>query len=529
MTNPLLSELDSLSPGAKSALLAAHASTQAPPVNQGMAAPVAPTHIAPPVDTPPPTLGGAPQMNAAPSPSLMGGSAAPPSMASLGAGADAGLGNLPAPPKAVAAPRGTLMGDQDERNRLISSGSGIHQIENPWLKGLATAGNIIGGAVAPGLMQAIPGTEQHHNLLLNQANAAVGQDVGKAEKQAQTLELGEQTKQREALAEQEQAKAQSLLHPEQHQKEEKPENLQQNYSDAVADAIHRGVDPSTDQTVQYWGNAIQGIQPEHTAKAENKDDRAIALDAKAAMGQKLTPEESAYMKAYDKYIDKNKVAPGVARMQVLMQSPIAVADPNNPGGLVYSTRRGAIGQGAPGGIETQVPLNVAKSFTAGPNAATLTNINTADSHIQQLAKIAKSLNNGDLTDVNKLANTYKEHTGEAAPLNFQLLKTALAAEIGKTTTGGVATVEETKELTKALNASNSPEQIQGVMAQAQKLMHSKRDQLHAQYNQGMQGQANFNAPNENAGQFSVKAPNGKTYKFPDQNAADTFKRNAGIR
>jgi hypothetical protein len=459
----------------------------------------------------------------------MGGSAAPPSMASLGGSADAGLGNLPAPPKAVAAPRGTLMGDQDERNRLISSGSGIHQIENPWLKGLATAGNIIGGSVAPKLMQAIPGTEQHHNLLLGQANAAVGQDVGNAEKQAQTLELGAQAKQREALAEQEQAKAQSLLHPEQHQKEEKPENLQQEYADAVADAVHRGVDPSTDPKVQQWGDAITNLQKQPTPKEQNKDDKFIAIQSKVAAGQPLTPEETSFAKGYQKFVDVTKTQPGVARTSVLLQMPQAIADPNNPGGLVYSTRRGAIGQGAPGGIETQVPLNVAKSFTAGPNAATLTNINTADSHIQQLAKIAKSLNNGDLTDVNKLANTYKEHTGEAAPLNFQLLKTALAAEIGKTTTGGVATVEETKELTKALNASNSPEQIQGVMAQAQKLMHSKRDQLHAQYTQGMQGQANFNAPDENAGQFNVKAPNGKTYKFKDQNAADNFKRTAGIQ
>jgi hypothetical protein len=404
--------------------------------------------------------------------------------------------STPAPPKAVAAPRGTLMGDQDERQRLISSGSGISQIENPWLKGLATAGNIIGGIAAPGLMRAIPGTEQHHNLLLNQANTQVGQDVGNAEKQAQTQELGAQTQQRQALAHQEQAKAQALLNPQQ-QKSEKPENLQQEYADAVADAVHRGVDPAQDPKVQQWGDAITSLQKQPAApKEQNKDDKFIAIQSKMAAGQPLTPEETSFAKGYQKFVDVTKTQPGVARTSVLLQMPTAVADPNNPGGLIYSTRKGAIGQGAPGGIETQVPLNVAKNFTAGPNATTLTNINTADAHIQQLAKIAKSLNNGDLTDVNKLANAYKEHTGVAAPLNFQLLKTALAAEIGKTTSGGVATVEETKELTKALNAANSPEQIQGVMQSAQALMHSKRDQLHAQYNQGMQGQANFNAPQE---------------------------------
>src|SRR5882757_945245 len=464
--NPLLSELDNLSPGAKSALLAAHASSQAPPVNQGMAAPVAPTHIAPPVDIPPPALGVPPQMGSgAASPSLMGGSAAPPSMAALGAGAgaDAGLGNLPAPPKAVAAPRGTLMGDQDERNRLISSGSGIHQIENPWLKGLATAGNIIGGAVAPGLMQAIPGTEQHHNLLLNQANAAVGQDVGNAEKQAQTQELGAQTEQRQALAQQEQAKAQSLLHPEQHQKEDKPENLQQEYADAVADAVHRGVDPSTDPKVQQWGDAITNLQKQPTPKEQNKDDKFIAIQSKMAAGQPLTPEEKSFAQGYQKFVDVTKTQPGVARTSVLLQMPTAIADPNNPGGLIYSTRRGSIGQGAPGGIETQVPLNVAKSATSGPIANTITSYNTAIGHLHQLGQAADALHNGDLQGINKIANIYGLQTGQAAPVEFQAVKAAVAGEVGKIFKGGAATDNEIKEFDHAISSANSPAQLHGVV------------------------------------------------------------------
>ena len=102
---------------------------------------------------------------------------------------------------AVQAPRGTVEGDENERGRLLQTGSGISQIKNPLLRGLATAGNVIGSVTAPGLMRVIPGTEEHHELLLGQVNKELGSDVDTRQKEALTAEQQAEVPLREAQTE----------------------------------------------------------------------------------------------------------------------------------------------------------------------------------------------------------------------------------------------------------------------------------------------------------------------------------------
>ena len=241
----------------------------------------------------------------------------------------------------------------------------------------------------------------------------------------------------------------------------------------------------------------------------------------------------AYDMAFSDWVTKTKTLPGVARASVQLQMPTAIADPNNPGGVIYATRKNAIGQGAPGGVDTKVPLGVAKDFASGPDAKTLTNIRTADDHIAQLRQIAAALKNGNMPLVNSLGNSFAAATGSAPPLTFQLLSTALASEIGKTTTGGVPTIEESGQIRKALNAANSPDQFDGVFDGAHQLMQSKSDELKQQYAAGMQGKPAFvgggTAPAPAAGKFSVTAPDGSVHPFATQAQANTFKKLAGIK
>ena len=101
--------------------------------------------------------------------------------------------------------QGTLLGDQAERSRLLEQGPGVDQISHriegtgfgqnhPFLGkllgGIAqTAGKIgdVGLSVlAPEVAAQIPGTSLHHQELLGEANHAVNQDLGNAQKQAQT-------------------------------------------------------------------------------------------------------------------------------------------------------------------------------------------------------------------------------------------------------------------------------------------------------------------------------------------------------
>jgi hypothetical protein len=117
------------------------------------------------------------------------------------------------------AARGTREGDQQERERLLNSGSGISQIakriessgfgqNHPVLgkvlgigaQGLAQLGDIglnsvgIGRAIEP----LIPGAEGHHQLELRRVGNALNTDIGNEEKEAQTQDVHSQIPLREA-------------------------------------------------------------------------------------------------------------------------------------------------------------------------------------------------------------------------------------------------------------------------------------------------------------------------------------------
>lgn len=58
-----------------------------------------------------------------------------------------------------------LLGDQTELKRLKDTGSGISQISNPFLRGLAKTGEIAESIIAPGAAALTPGTEMHNRYL----------------------------------------------------------------------------------------------------------------------------------------------------------------------------------------------------------------------------------------------------------------------------------------------------------------------------------------------------------------------------
>ena len=180
--NPILDELDGLSPAAKRVLQGVGA--QMPAVQAAQA----PIHSLTPPASPVPHLGAPKEPQAMPK--LLSGQPEPePPAIGLPPTQKPQL-NMTAP--IPVAPRGTQAGDEAYRTHLLTSGSGISQIKNTPLRGLARVGDVVGrlasNMFAPGLMNLIPGTEEHHNLLLNQANRQVGQDVAEQGKEAQSHE-----------------------------------------------------------------------------------------------------------------------------------------------------------------------------------------------------------------------------------------------------------------------------------------------------------------------------------------------------
>jgi hypothetical protein len=206
MTNPLLAEINNLSPGAKAALASAHqAASQAtapPPLVPNSAAPKLGPAVGPkapmPDTGPPPTPAGLSPPNSGPMPAAIatpGPSEAPPS---------------------IKAPPGTIPADTAELARKESTGSGISQIHgmiensrlgqaHPLLGKIlgwgaqipAELGDIAGSAVAPQVTRLIPGTEYHHDDLVKQGQRQVAGDVANAQKEAETGETQARTQELE--------------------------------------------------------------------------------------------------------------------------------------------------------------------------------------------------------------------------------------------------------------------------------------------------------------------------------------------
>jgi hypothetical protein len=400
-------------------------------------------------------------------------------------------------------------------NNTIAHGSGIDNIHNGFLRGLAKAGDVTarvaGSVFAPLniLEHELPGTSGNHQLQIQRQQVQLAQAQQTASADAQEKDFEAQAQQRSALATQEQAKAEALLHPPvKPTAEAKPVSLQQSYADAVTDAISRGVNPMEDPHVQQLADAQTALQRIPASKDPNKDDKYIAIQSKPRA--QWSPEEAAFVKGYDQFVEKNKIQPAGVRASVMLQMPQAVVDPNDPSRVIYTDRRHAMGMEAPGSGTATAARATVGDFTHGKDATQLGFINTAELHASALDRAATALKNGDLQTLNSIAQHYNAQTGKSAPLVFQSIKTAAAGEFAKAFTGSGATVPEIQEVTKAINDASSPNQLHDVVKANLALLADKKGVLKQQFEMGRQGKANFSGSPESGSQPKLKVFNPKT-------------------
>jgi len=147
--------------------------------------------------------------------------------------------------------------------------------------------------------------------------------------------------------------------------------------------------------------------------------------------------------------------------------------------------------------------DVLEYFTSGEGAKNVNAFNTATEHLGQLQQLANNLGNTKSQAFNFAKNKVETWFGGAAPTNFNLVRSAVAGEIGKTFKGAV-TDEEIKSLTANVNNSQSPEQLAGVISNALALMRSKMQANVEQYQRGRQGQPAF--PGAETPSNAPKAP-----------------------
>lgn len=161
------------------------------------------------------------------------------------------------------------------------------------------------------------------------------------------------------------------------------------------------------------------------------------------------------------------------------------------------------------------------------------------------------MNNGDIQRLNQFGNAFARETGDPAPTNFNAIRSAVSGELSKTFKGTGATDQEISEINQGINSAESPEQLHGAINYYTRLMDGKISAMRAQYEAGKQGRPAFpeNVPAGSAapsggarpgaaprtgaaapqtGLATVVAPDGNIYTFPNQKAADQFKKAAGI-
>ena len=126
-----------------------------------------------------------------------------------------------------------------------------------------------------------------------------------------------------------------------------------------------------------------------------------------------------------------------------------------------------------------------KDFTSGVSARNITAFNTALGHLGTLYEAAGELHNRSFTPWNTVANWTAQKAGDPSVDKFNAARHAVVDELEKAFRGSNGTQAGIEEWTKALNSSQSPQQLRAVIGQMVDLLGSRVNALGEQYKQGM--------------------------------------------
>lgn len=103
------------------------------------------------------------------------------------------------------------------------------------------------------------------------------------------------------------------------------------------------------------------------------------------------------------------------------------------------------------------------------------------SHLDTLSQAVTALGNGDNQTLNKVGNSIANWSGKAAPANFNAVRDIVADEIVKAIVGSGGGVGDREAAKATINAAQSPQQLNGVIAQYKTLMGGQLHGLAQQY------------------------------------------------
>jgi len=191
---------------------------------------------------------------------------------------------------------------------------------------------------------------------------------------------------------------------------------------------------------------------------------------------------------------------------------------------------------------------VRKAFTTGTDGRNIGNLNTAVIHMDALGDLAKSMDNGSFQPGNALYNRAATMFGGSAPTNVEGLRQAVAGEMDQAL-HGTSTIEGRNAILSTIPVKSSPAQMAGIIETNLRTMGQKLGTYQGRYQQQIPGDSvwspvlpsaqqvftkhGVSAPGPNTvpgpAPITVTDPRGTVHTFPNQAAAITFKKSAGIQ
>jgi len=206
-------------------------------------------------------------------------------------------------------------------------------------------------------------------------------------------------------------------------------------------------------------------------------------------------------------------------------------------------------------VDTATQKRALTDFSTGVQGRMVNSMNTAINHLESLDKLAKALQNNDVRAINSVGNIVAKQTGSPAPTNFAAARQIVAQEIVKAIVANGGTGKERDEAAANIAAAGSPEQLAGVISTYTELLAGQLESLGLQY-KNTTGRDDFNkkllpvtiqalsrsgagSPAKTGditsdagvakvvGSNTVTTPDGKSYTFPNAEAANAFKKKIG--
>lgn len=121
------------------------------------------------------------------------------------------------------------------------------------------------------------------------------------------------------------------------------------------------------------------------------------------------------------------------------------------------------------------------AFGTGKQGQAVLALNNAIAHMDTLSELTDALQNGDVRQVNRIANLWASETGGPAPSNFDAAKGIVTEEVSKAVLPGGGGVQERLEIAANAQNAKSPEILKGVIKTWRKLLSGQMTNMRQQY------------------------------------------------